>query len=472
MLGRATDRSVTINIVSTLDADVHAEYGEHPGAYPLSTEPRRCESGKPIEIQIAGLDPDRTYFYQIMCAPEGHTEPHRFAEGHFHTQRARGSSFLFTIQADAHLSASVMEKMEARTRQYERTLTNVQAEGPDFHIDMGDFARIEVRGGHSARSLLEATNHYAAQRYCLGKISGSIPIYLVLGNHEAEQGWRAQTGNDSLEIWALLARKSLIPNPYPDNFYSGNADTMRCCGLREDYYAWEWGDALFVVLDPFWYTTTRPHGVVGQSEPSLDGWDWTLGQAQYNGLHKTLHESTAKWKFVLAHHMTGGVLGTKPGEGYYGRGGIDAASYEVAHHPSFEWGGEDSTGVFVFAEKRPGWTHGPIHRMMVEEGVDIFFRGHDHAFVYETLDGIVYQTCPDPADFRYSDGYYSPSYFSSGIKVSNPGHLRVAVSSDSVRVDYVRSVLPEDEPLREGARSVRNGDISYSYTLRKPQVGR
>ena len=27
----------------------------------------------------------------------------------------------------------------------------------------------------------------------------------------------------------------------------------------QDYYAWTWGDALFVVIDPYWYTTTKPY---------------------------------------------------------------------------------------------------------------------------------------------------------------------------------------------------------------------
>ena len=26
-----------------------------------------------------------------------------------------------------------------------------------------------------------------------------------------------------------------------------------------DYYAFTWGDALFVVIDPYWYTTVKPY---------------------------------------------------------------------------------------------------------------------------------------------------------------------------------------------------------------------
>jgi hypothetical protein len=450
LLGRPTDRSVTVNVASTLEADFYAAYGERAGACSLLTAPRHCGASKSVEIVIDGLDPGRTYFYKVMRRLTGDTVPTQLAAGRFHTRRPPGSAFIFTVQADAHVSPRLVEEKGARARQYNLTMASVLAEGPDFNIDLGDFAGIEYRG-RNARSLRDATSRYLAVRYCLGTISPSVPFFLVLGNHEAEQGWRYRETNDSLPVWATLARESLVPNPFPDGFYSGNTDTTGCCGLQEDYYAWEWGDALFVVLDPFLYTTVRPQGVVGTTKPSLDGWNWTLGEAQYDWLYDTLHRSSARWKFVFAHHMTGGVLGTKAGEGYYGRGGIDAARYNVAHHPTFEWGGEDSSGTFVFAEKRPGWEHGPIHQMMAEGGVDIFFRGHDHVFVYETLDGIVYQTCPTPRDFRYSDGYFSPSYFSTGIEVNAPGHLRVSVWPDSVRVDYVRSILPEDEPLHEGS---------------------
>jgi hypothetical protein len=289
----------------------------------------------------------------------------------------------------------------------------------------------------------------------------------VIGNHEGEQGWRRKNKDDSLEVWGTLVRKRIIPNPYPNGFYSGNEDMTSCCGLREDYYAWEWGDALFVVLDPFWYTEAKPHMGGGYYECTADGWDWTLGKVQYEWLYETLHGCDAKWKFVFTHHFTGGLVRGKRGPSVYGRGGIDAASYSVAGHPTFEWGGEDSTGRDVFDEKRPGWEYGPIHQMLVREGVDIVFRGHDHAFVFEELDGVVYQTCPQPADARYGSGVSDREIFSTGITRNNSGYVRVTVSPDSVRVDYVRSVLPGDEPLIEDGEQINNRTASYSYILNK-----
>jgi hypothetical protein len=165
--------------------------------------------------------------------------------------------------------------------------------------------------------------------------------------------------------------------------------------------------------------------------------------------------------------MTGGALAKKPRIGYYGWGGIDAAKFSVAHKPTFEWGGEDSAGEYVFDLKRPGWDHGPIHKIMASNGVDIFFHGHDHVFVREILDGVVYQACPQPQKADYSDGFYDPDYYSTGAKQNNSGYLRVRVTADSIRVDYVRSVLPEDEPLTEEDKVIYNGDVSYSYLLSK-----
>ena len=466
MLGRPTDRSITINLMSHLDIDVYAEIGPEPGEYSDATRPllnRRAHTG--TDLVIDGLDPNTVYHYRLRYRQTGSGDYAAGFEGSFRTARPPGESFVFTLQADSHIVGAIKQNNHAKFALYEITLRNLLADRPDFHIDLGDFAHIEHYGGVSAHMYLDALDRYLVQRQCLGNISRSVPFFLVLGNHEGEEGWRVPSEADSTEIWGTLARKEVIPNPSPDGFYVGGSDSTACCDLRESYYAWEWGDALFVVLDPFWYTTTMPHSS-GRYFSSNDAWDWTLGKEQYDWLYETLHRSGARWKFILAHHVTGGILGGHKDHKPYGRGGIVAASYEVDERPTFEWGGEDSTGQYVFDVKRPDFEHGPVHQVMVDAGVDIFFHGHDHVFVYETLDGIVYQECPVPANPRYGDGFYSPDYY-KGVKVSNSGHLRVMVSPDSACVDYVRSVLPEHEPLIQDGISIRNADVSYSYTIHK-----
>jgi hypothetical protein len=467
LLARPTDRSVTINVMNLLDIDIYAEYGTEPGIYPHSTQPLLKQAAlEPIEIVLEGLEADMTYYYRLHYRGSGEESFAVGPEGHFRTQRARGSDFTFTIQADSHIIAGLRRRSARRVELYEQTLANVVLDAPDFHIDMGDFAHIEFYAGRSVKNLDEACDRYLAQRGFLAGLCRSAPFFLVLGNHEGEQGWRLRRDADSLEVWGTLARKMLFPNPRPGDFYSGSADTWPGCGLRENYFAWEWGDALFVVLDPFTHTKAMPHGG-GQYVATFDGWDWTLGKDQYDWLYETLHASDAKWKLVFGHHMTGGALTGKGANNPYGRGGIDAAKFSVAKRPSFEWGGEDSSGQYVFDAMRPGWSHGPIHDILVAEGVDIFFHGHDHAFLYEGLDGVVYQTCPSPCDPAYSEGLYLKDFYSTAVKVNNSGHMRVTVSADSVAVAYVRSVLPQDEPAGKAHQLVENLDVSFSYTLRK-----
>jgi PKD repeat protein len=258
-------------------------------------------------------------------------------------------------------------------------------------------------------------------------VAHSAPFFFVLGNHEGEAGYRLDGTENNVVVYATRARKLYYPNPIPDGFYTGNSSMEAFAGLPEDYYAWEWGDALFVVLDPYRYTTTNP-------KASGDGWDWTLGKAQYDWLKGTLAGSRARFKFVFSHHVLGDT-----------RGGIRLAD-------EYEWGGYNKSGTWEFDSRRPGWGK-PIHQLMVENGVTIFFQGHDHLFAKEELDGIVYQTVPHPS---FPTGTMPNAEYYTGDVLPASGHIRVNVSESSVAVDYIRTYLPG-----EGT----NGEVAYTYTI-------
>jgi len=91
-------------------------------------------------------------------------------------------------------------------------------------------------------------------------------------------------------------RKRFFPNPENGGIYSGNVKPEPQAGLLQDYYAWEWGSALFVVLDPFWYS---------REGRSKDQWSATLGNDQYRWLATTLEKSKARQKFIFIHHLVG-----------------------------------------------------------------------------------------------------------------------------------------------------------------------
>ena len=334
---------------------------------------------------------------------------------------------------------------------YRCALRNVAADSPDFHIDLGDTFLCEDYSGRDVLDLDDAVVRHLAQRPFLDLVCHSAPFFMVLGNHEGEQGWRLDGTADNVAVWATNARKLIYPLPAPDGFYSGNTNQLPFVGLREDYYAWEWGDALFVVLDPYWYTTTKPHSA-GGSPGSGDNWDWTLGFTQYDWLRDVLSNSSAKFKFVFAHQVTGGA-------DTYGRGGIEAASHALGGQGSFEWGGEDLSGEDVFDTRRPGWGS-PIHQVLVDNHVTIFFHGHDHVFVKQELDGVVYQECPRNNDVMYGAGMFAYLY---GDLVNNSGHVRVSVSPAMVTVEYVRAYLPGDGP---------DGEVAYAYTVGAPTWSR
>ncbi len=73
-------------------------------------------------------------------------------------------------------------------------------------------------------------------------------------NHDGECPCGRGADADGLAVWFNLMRKRYFPNPVPDAFYTGDGMQYPGAGLLQDYYAWEWGDALFLVLDPFWFT--------------------------------------------------------------------------------------------------------------------------------------------------------------------------------------------------------------------------
>jgi len=56
-----------------------------------------------------------------------------------------------------------------------------------------------------------------------------------------------------------MARKTYYSNPVPDEFYTGNEQSEEHVGQPENYYAFQWGDALYVAIDPYRYTLSEPY---------------------------------------------------------------------------------------------------------------------------------------------------------------------------------------------------------------------
>ena len=446
ILGKLTDTSVTVSIIPDSDIDYYYEYGSSSGVYTGQTGEFSAVGGQPHEAVIDGLVGNSQYFYRMQYHQTGETGWISRDEHSFWTQRASGSTFTFSITSDSHVNI-----MLGSASTWTNTLNNVVDDQSDFLLDLGDtFAMDNVTTESGAESA------YEYQRQFFDIVGNSMGVYLVLGNHEQTEGWHIDDlGSDpanSQPAFSTNAMKKFYVNPVPDGFYTGDEQTFSYIDgdhLLEDYYAWTWGDALFVVIDPFWYTTTKPFtgntgGGEGTDTGSGDRWDWTLGYDQYIWLKEVLENSDAAYKFIFAHHMVGG-------SDDYVRGGANPAHL-------VEWGGYNEAGtVYEWDSQRPSWEYEPIHQIFVDNGVSAFFHGHDHQYAYEERDGVVYQSLPAAGFSGNGFGIYSTGSGYTIQALPSPGHLRVTVSPSSTTVDYIATsgaavnytydIEPNDPPV-------------------------
>ena len=434
VLGRPTDSSIAINVLSEAALDAYFEYGTQSGAYTDQTTTSAIQAGVPFEKVIANLQPNMRYYYRMRFRGPGGGEFKEGQEYTFQTHRTPGSTFTFGVQGDSHPE----RRQRFEPDLYTRTLLAAASDRPDFYILMGDDFSVDTLNAETINADLVA-QRYTLQLPYLDLIARSSPLFLVNGNHEQAAGYLLDGTPNNVAVWAQNARNLYYPQPAPDGFYTGNTQPVEFIGLLRNYYAWTWGDALFVVIDPYWPSPVVVDNVFGGGDKTKDKWLITHGEAQYQWLKQTLEQSTAKWKFVFAHHVNG-----------TGRGGVEVAGL-------YEWGGHNNRGVWEFDTKRPGWEM-PIHQLMVQNGVTIFFQGHDHMFVRQQLDGVTYQTTPYPADPTY--GLDKADQITSGDLVPCSGYVRVSVRESSVLVEYVRTFLPKDETTEQV-----NGQVAYTYRI-------
>lgn len=418
--GRPTNHSVTISIMANENISGNIEYGLNEQKPDKKTTSLDFAAGKTSFIELTDLLPDKKYFYRLAYESKGKKEKSDLCS--FHTQRSPASAFTFCIQADSHLDEN------AGTDVYTQTLKDITNDSPDFLIDLGDTWMADKYRDNFKASL----NQYVAQRYYFGLAGKNMSVFNTLGNHDGEQG-KGRRGTEEMLGWCTAQRHAYYANPYPDGFYTGNTDKTPDGRYAENYYAWQWGNALFIVLDPFRNTMSNK-----------DPWQRTLGATQYNWLKNLLQSSKAKFKFVFIHNLVGGV----DAKGI-ARGGAEASKF-------YEWGGQNADGSNGFAANRAGWEK-PIHDLLVQYKVNAVFHGHDHLFVKQDKDGLVYQTVPQPGATRYGNTNSAAEYgYLTGVIKNTPGYIRVKLSAEKATVEYVQTSLDAQH---------KNGEVLYSYVF-------
>jgi len=477
VLGRPTDTSIALSVSSSQPITTFVEYGTSKTRYTSKTTQSQISPSAPTVFEIKGLKAGTKVYYRVNYKG---TSDAAFTNGKqysFTTARKPGSTFAFSLHGDTHPErAGKMFNSEL----YGVTLANIATQQPDFHLMVGDDFSIDpiISKGQADQNGVE--NIYRTHRNWLTIAASSVPLFLVNGNHEQAAAYLLDGTTNNPAVLAGNARLKYFPLPAPDSFYSGDRTPIDGVGLPRDYYAWTWGDALFVTLDPYWHSknavdnvagvivpedqSITDSGTGGAKKPAGGGggkkggatpvatapttssgngkvtnlWSIGIGDEQYAWLKKTLESSKAKYKFVFAHH----VMGT-------GRGAVEVST-------NYEWGGNDPKGQSTFAKERPNWEL-PIHDLMVKNKVSIFFQGHDHIFCTQERDGLIYQSMPNPADDTFS--MFNDEAYKSGTKAPNSGHVRVTVSPLQAKVEYFLAARSKDT-------SRKNLTIAHSYVVK------
>ena len=434
MLGRPTDTSITVNAAAKKNLEAYYEYGTKAGTYTGKTDIVLFQANAGVNVEISKLKPNTRYFYRMRYREPGTTVFSSRPEYSFMTQRTPGSTFTFVVSFDDHLD----DNSDDATMKL--TMQNIAAERPDFYLSVGDnffTDKLNPVTGPAVEDRVQLLRSY----YQL--MNHSTSMFLTLGGHEGENPGRLNGTPNNLAVWDTQYRKKYIPNPEPNGFYTASGKPEPFMGLRQSNYAWTWGDALFIVLDPYWNKPVAPE--IGSGD-----WGFSLGREQYEWMKKTLETSKAKYKFVFAHSLIGGQKLPSGGA----RGGIEGMKL-------LEMGGYNTDGTWGWDKARPGWSK-PIHNVLADNKTTIFFKGHDHTYVKQELDGVIYQTGPQPSASNVELNDRARIYnYESGTVKGGTGYARVTVSPENVKVEYVETWLPAKE-----TNTRKNRMIADSYTVK------
>ena len=437
IVARPGATTVDVNVLALKNIRGHIEYWGKGTAAVSKTKEQEFKTGEPLVVHLSNLKGNTSYSYRLVYAESGQSAMTAGPDYAFHTQRPAGSAFVFEIQGDSHPERPHQNDPAL----YSQTLCAAAKDQPDFYLTMGDDFSVDTLREINAAAVEKI---YLGQRQYLGLVGHSAPLFLVNGNHEQAALCNLDGTPNNVAVWAQNSREKYFSQPAPEGIYTGNSEPVEHIGLLRNYYSWTWGDALFVVIDPYWHSGAPVDNVFGGGKKARDLWQITLGESQYRWLRQTLEQSTAKFKFVFAHHVNGTT-----------RGGIEQADY-------YEWGGRDHDGSWAFDAKRHGWGL-PIHQLLAKTGVTIFFQGHDHIFAKQEKDGVIYQTVPVPAG--PADALDNRQAYRSGDVLPGSGRMRVTVSSDKVSVEFVRSYVP-----KQSSAEHPDGEIAYAYSIAPRQA--
>ena len=378
IVDRPTSDKFSIAVTAITSVRVYIEYGYSKSTISGKTSTLNISKGSTQNISLSNLKANSLVYYKVKYAVGASQKYSSLTQRSVKTANAEVlSSTTFAIQADPHMDDNSSADV------YESTLNQIVAASPAFLMDLGDIFMVDKLPNKSEENI---RGRFELMKGYYQKL-GSIPLKICLGNHDGELGY-----------------SSFNTKKYRKEYFPEQTGELA-------YYSFTGLDQLHVVLDPFTYT---------MKNPTPAGWEWTLGKTQYDWLVETLKNSKERHKFIYIHHL---LVGDPTS-----RGGVEIAMKN-------EWGGKNNEGTFGFETNRPGWGK-PIHQLLLDYKVGFVFKGHDHLYVKQELDGIIYQTVPQPSHPGNKINVNQYGY-TSGKGVGGSGFLKVSTSGNQAKVDFI-----------------------------------
>jgi phosphodiesterase/alkaline phosphatase D-like protein len=339
------------------------------------------------------LSPATRYQYRVLLDAGTDQSLRPVATGSFRTQRNRAASYTAVLLTDAHTGSFPEGSQPVLT--LDKVVQNASRARPEFVLDLGDNVAWPGSREYGQKSPEAAVEAFACYRRQIGPLSINSPHFPVIGNWSGESG---KFPEKSIEMVAGV-RQAFLPGPNHLTYPQGGSE-------REDYYAFSWGDALYVILNIQTYSKpSRPDELPSLTMDVNQVTEWTLGEKQMAWFATTLGKAKERFRFVCMHHPAGGNAGNAANT-IYGRGG--ARSWNT---------GEQAR----------------IHALMKKHRVQIFFYGHDHVFVDDVVDGIHYAlpgSCGAPWKFTRQETGYERFWPDSG-------HAQLEVTPDKASVSFI-----------------------------------
>lgn len=352
-----TNTTARVSVIFSNSTDAYISYGTSPGSYQYNTSVSLSnQKNTSIGFTLTNLVPNARTYYQAYIRPNG-TEVYCpvYNERNFTTTKPKGVTFNFAFESDSHIFEAINNSVTGLP-DFNKTVTQINSFNPDFIMDGGDTVMTHYGSGtgqNNANTQEKADYRYLITRNIFAD-SYAYPIYMTLGNHEGEFDMGTfNDHNSTLTNHSATARLKYwvgVNNSiYP---YGGSNDlNPHTSTPLENYFAFDYGDATFIVLDSYRYSN---------GSQITDDEQWTLGENQFNWLNQTLQASNKKWKFLYAHHILGGEDNYTTDSYMYGDGG----------------GNYSQTGNQSYGQQA-------INPLMERYNAQFFIFGHSHMFNHD-----------------------------------------------------------------------------------------